>query len=195
MATIPGKPQIQYTRAESLDEAWRNFEYDLPLDMKPGQPNPFYVVRPHNPAERLEDALLAPFYRPPIRFFSGHRGCGKSTELRRIAVNPEILAKYYPIHFTIQDEADIVNLDYKDVLLALGRQMYNQFKNDGGKLRKELDKSLDSWRGKIEREYVQSSRLAGLEVEGGVDALAANFGITMKLEPKTREIIRQVIDP
>lgn len=186
---------LKYIRAENLDEAWRNFEYDLPLEMKTNQPNPFYVNRPGDPAEQLEDALLAPFYRPPIRFFSGHRGCGKSTELRRIAVMPEILQKYYPIHFTIQNEADIEELDYKDVLLALGRQMYNQYKNAGGKLRGELEKELERWRGKIVQEYIQSSRLAGFEVEAGIDLLGFKLGERMKLEPRTRNFVRQVIEP
>lgn len=96
--------QYEYRRAETLDEAWVNFEHTLPLDPLPdGGPNPFYVERPGNPAQRLRDSLLAPFLEPPKFFFSGHRGTGKSTELRRLAADPEIRAKYYPIHFTIRD--------------------------------------------------------------------------------------------
>ncbi len=71
--------------------AWLNFELDLPLKPgKDGQPNPFYINRPGNPIAELTDALLAPFYRPPKFFFSGHRGCGKSTELLHLLSNPEI---------------------------------------------------------------------------------------------------------
>src|SRR5690348_15706027 len=91
-----------YTLANDLDRAWLNFELDLPLEPGPGGTlNPFYVERPGNPVAELEDALLAPYYQPPKFFFSGHRGCGKSTELRRIAADPAINAKFWPVHFTI----------------------------------------------------------------------------------------------
>ena len=77
---------FKYITATDLDRAWLNFDLDLPLEMEPdGTPNPFYVDRPGNPVAELEQALLAPFYRLPKYFFSGHRGCGKSTELRRLA--------------------------------------------------------------------------------------------------------------
>lgn len=188
--------EFEYIRAEDLDRAWLNFEPTVTLDPMPdGRPNPFYVDRPGNPTAQLEDALLAPFLAPPKYFFSGHKGCGKSTELRRLAANPEIRQKYYPIHFTIRDEADINDLDYKDVLLALGRQMYQQYTARGGKLRDALEKELENWRGKVSEEFVRSSRLAGFEISGGVDALAAQFGLKMKLEPQTRRVLRQVIEP
>jgi len=79
---------FEYVTAMDLGRAWLSFELDLPLEVEPdGPPNPFYVDRPGNPVAELEQALLAPFYRLPKYFFSGHRGCGKSTELRRLAVN------------------------------------------------------------------------------------------------------------
>lgn len=190
------RPHFDYHVAQDLDHAWLNFEANIPLVPLPfGETNPFYVERPGNPIAQLQDELLAPFYSPPKRFFSGHRGCGKSTELYRLASHPEILAKYYPLHFTIRDEADINNLDYKDVLLAVGRQIYQQYRDKGGELPEQLEKELDAWRGKIEQEFIRSSRLAGFEVEGGIDALAAKFGVKMKLEPETRRILRQIIEP
>ena len=67
--------KFDYIAAKDFDRAWLNFELDLPL--KPGekgQPNPFYVNRPGNPIAELMDALLAPFFRPPKFYFSGHRG-------------------------------------------------------------------------------------------------------------------------
>jgi len=186
---------FEYIRANDLDRAWLNFELDLPLEPMPdGSRNPFYVDRPGNPAARLEEYLLGSFREPPKYFFSGHRGCGKSTELRRIAVNPEILRKYYPIHFTIRNEADINNLDFKDILLAIGGQMYREYKKRGGKLPDQLEKELESWRGTVMREVIQQDRLAGFEVEGGLDAFFATAGLKMKLEPATRNVLRQVFE-
>ena len=187
---------FEYVTATDLERAWLNFELDLPLEMEPGgPPNPFYVDRPGNPVAELEQALLAPFYRLPKHFFSGHRGCGKSTELRRVAVNPAIRAKYWPMHFTIQDEADVNSLDYRDILLAISGQMYRQYRAGGGRLPKQLLSELDQFRGRVEKEVtITSGRLTGSEVEGKLDAFFAQAGIKLKLEPRIRTVVHRVIE-
>jgi len=183
--------------AEDLEHAWLNFELDLPLPPLPaGQPNPFYVRRPGNPTSRLERELLRPYRNPPKYFFSGHRGCGKSTELQQLAVAPRILEKYWPVHFTIRDEADIYDLDFKDVLLSIGSRLYRAYVEDGGKLPAELLRELDGWRGKVE-EVVKTNlngRISEMGVEAGLKNFFATAGVKMKLEPKTRSELRQVFE-
>ncbi len=188
---------IEYILATDFDRAWLNFELDLPLVPGPkGKPNPFYVDRPGNPAAQLEDELLAPYLQPPKFFFSGHRGCGKSTELRRISANPYINAKFWPIHFTIRDEADINDLDFRDVLLAIGSKLYRDYVGSGHNLPKQLLKDLDGWRGQIETEIKKTitGRPAEVEIQAGLEAFFANAGLKMKLEPATRAEIRQVFE-
>lgn len=187
---------FEYIVGADFDRAWLNFELDLPLEMEPdGHPNPFYVDRPGNPLAELEQALLAPFYQLPKRFFSGHRGCGKSTELRRLAINPEIRAKFWPVHFTILDEADPHNLDYRDVLLAIGGQVYRQYRAEGGRLPKKLLNELDQFRGQVENEItITPGRVTESGIEAQLDAFFAQAGLRLKLEPKTRQVIRQVIE-
>ena len=183
------------TRAENLDDAWANFELDLPLEPPQfGGMHPFYVDRPGDPSARLTRGLTRRFSQPPKYFFSGHRGCGKSTELRRLARERSIVGKYWPVHFTIRDEGDINNLDFKDVLLAIAGQMYRQYKDykqDG--LPPQLEREIESWRGKIVEEIKRSSRLAAIEFEGGLSAFFGNLGLKMKLEPATRTEVRQII--
>jgi hypothetical protein len=186
---------FDYIIANDFDRAWLNFELDLPLEPGPnGEPNPFYVDRPGNPLAELQDSLLAPFFQPPKFFFSGHRGCGKSTELLRLAASPEINAKFWPIHFTIRDEADINDLDFRDVLLAIGGRLYRDYRAGGGKLPPQLIKELDSWRGQIETQVttIIAGRTSESEIEVGLDAFFANAGLKMKLEPATRAELRQV---
>jgi len=188
--------KFEYFLATDFDRAWLNFELDLPL--KPGdngEPNPFYINRPSNPIAELEDALLAPFYRPPKFFFSGHRGCGKSTELLHLMSNPAIQKKYWPINFSIREEADIIDLDFRDVLLAVGGRMFRDYRKRGGQLPEQLLKELNSWRGKVEEEVrTISGRPLEFEFGAAIDAFFANAGLKMKLEPTTRAELRQVFE-
>ncbi len=188
---------FEYIVANDFDRAWLNFEPDLPLEPMPdGGPNPFYVERPGNAVALLEESLLAPYYQPPKYFLSGHRGCGKSTELRRLAVKPAIRGHYWPVHFTIRDEADINNLDFRDVLLAIGGRMYRQYHAEGNQLPAQLLRELNSWRGQVTEEVTTLSggRIGDFEVNAGLDAFFAKAGLKMKLEPATRDVIRQVFD-
>ncbi|MFQ5616023.1 MAG: hypothetical protein ACE5GO_06150 [Anaerolineales bacterium] len=188
---------IPYELADNLDDAWLNFELDLPLiPIVEGKPNPFYVNRPGNPVAKLERMLLRRYRQPPKYFFSGHRGCGKSTELRRLAANPQIQAKFWPVHFSIRNVADVNNIDYRDVLLATGAQMFTRYRAQGGQLPKQLLKELDSWRGKIEEHIttILSGRTSESEIGAGLDAFFANAALKIKLEPATRKEIRQVFE-
>ncbi len=188
--------EFQYLLANDFDRAWLNFELDLPL--KPGangEPNPFYIDRPGNPINELIDALLAPFYRPPKFFFSGHRGCGKSTELLHLMANAELQKKYWPINFSIREEADIIDLDFRDILLAIGGRMFRDYRKAGGRLPEQLLKELNSWRGKVEEEVktVHTGR-TGFEIGASIDAFFSNAGLKMRLEPATRAELRQIFE-
>lgn len=186
----------EYIKAKDFDRAWLNFELDLPL--KPGAgglPNPFYVNRPGNPINELIDALLAPFYHPPKFFFSGHRGCGKSTELLHLLSNSEIRKKYWPINFSIREETEIIDLDFRDVLLAIGSRLYRDYRNAGRKLPENLLNELNSWKGKVEQQATTLLK-GGQEYEVGasVDAFFVNAGLKMRLEPSTRIELRQIVE-
>jgi hypothetical protein len=188
---------FDYIVANDFDRAWLNFELDLPLKPgKNGRPNAFYIDRPRNPIAELTDALLAPFYRPPKFFFSGHRGCGKSTELLHLLSNPEITRKYWPINFSIREEADIVDLDFRDVLLAIGGRLFREYRKKGGELPEQLLKELNGWKGKIEKEVttILEGRASSVELAAGIDAFFVNAGAKVKLEPATRIELRQVLE-
>ncbi len=189
--------KFEYLTATDFDRAWLNFELDLPLRPGPnGEPNPFYINRPGNPIAELTDALLAPFYRPPKFFFSGHRGCGKSTELLHLLAHPELQKKFWPINFSIREEADIVDLDFRDVLLAIGGRMFREYRRAGGELPEQLLKELNGWRGRIEQEVrtILAGQTGGYEIGASIEAFFLNAGMKMKLEPATRIELRQVFE-
>ncbi len=188
---------LDYITALDLDRAWLNFELDLPLKPdKDGRPNPFYINRPGNPIDELTDALMSPFYRPPKFFFSGHRGCGKSTELQHLLSNPQLQKKYWPINFSIREETDVIDIDFRDVLLAIGGRLFREYKKRGGELPNQLLKELNNWKGKVEKEIstILEGRISDIELSGSIDTFFANAGLKMKLEPATRTVLRQVVE-
>ncbi|MCS7011738.1 MAG: hypothetical protein N2049_11070 [Anaerolineales bacterium] len=186
----------EYLTARDFDHAWLNFELDLPLPPgKNGQPNPFYVNRPGNPARILLDAVLAPFYRPPKLYFSGHRGCGKTTEMLHLLSHREVYRKYWPIHFSIREETDIVDLDFRDVLLAIGSRMYRAYTEMGGEIPSHLQQELSKWKGKVEQEIrTVLNGASSYELGSSIDAFFINAGLKMKLEPRMRVELRQVFE-
>ena len=188
---------FDYIVATDFDRAWLNFELDLPLKpTRDGLRNPFYIDRPENPITELIDALVAPFYRPPKFFFSGHRGCGKSTELLHLMGNAEIQKKYWPINFSIREETDIIDIDFRDVLLALGGRLYREYRKNGGDLSEKLLKELDGWKGRVEKKVttILDGHLSNFELGASIDAFFANAGLKMKLEPATRVELRQTVE-
>lgn len=73
--------------------------------------------------------------KPPRQqyiLFTGHRGCGKSTELLRAASYLHDPQRYYVVHLDCLEKLDINNLKYSDVLLALAASLLTQLKNEHG---------------------------------------------------------------
>ena len=185
-----------YTIAQDFDQAWLNFDLNLPLLVMPdGKSNPFYVDRPGNPIAPLERGLLRPYYTPPKYFLSGHRGCGKSTELLRIAANPEVLKRFYPIHFNIQDMADINDLDFVDVLVNIAAQIYYQYRQPeaGRDLPKQVLKELKDWKDRVDSRTRMVEIGGGLELGLELDTFFGKIGPSIKLETVKRREFRDEI--
>ena len=136
--------KFTYHVAHDLDNAWLNFEPDIPLEpQENGRDNPFYVTRPDpQKSAALKRVLLRPFHQPQKFFFSGHRGCGKSTEMYRLAADPDTLTKFWPVHFSIREHADINDVDFKDVLFLIGEQLFTQYQASTERPGQKLDEEL-----------------------------------------------------
>jgi phenylpyruvate tautomerase PptA (4-oxalocrotonate tautomerase family) len=92
----------EFIVAENLDLAWSNFDpfFTLPADC------PFHVERAGKPLNRLIRALMRQHRQPPKYFFSGHRGCGKSTELNRLKADDEINKRFFIVKYSVKDVCD-----------------------------------------------------------------------------------------
>ena len=183
--------EFEFRIAETLDDTWANFEPDFSLPSG----SPFYVERPGHPLGQLRFALLARWHTPPKYFLSGHRGCGKSTELNRLVADPRIQGRYWPVTFSVREVLDVGNLDYLDVLFAVGAQLFAQYVKGGGKLDKGLLGELEEWRNRVEERV--KAKGASLETGAGLDLMQFFLGalLRLKTEHTTRVTVRQVLEP
>ena len=180
----------EFIVAEDLDLAWSNFDpfFTLPAHC------PFHVEREGKPLNKLIRALMRQHRQPPKYFFSGHRGCGKSTELNRLAADDEINKRFFIVKYSVEDVCDVNNLNYVDVLFSMGAQLYIQYIDAGKELEPELLKELESWGRSIELEQ-EKTKSAGVSVKGWISAFFLSVQAKIKSEHTTRKIIREQIEP
>ncbi len=181
----------EFIVAEDLDFAWSNFDpfYPLPAGC------PFHVEPVGKPLNRLINALLRTHRQPPKYFFSGHQGCGKSTELNRLAANDGIKQKFFVVKYSVRDVCDINNLNYVDVLFSIGAQLYLQYVDSGRELRPELIEDLGSWRDSIVERFSEEESSFETSVGGGIQGFFFSMLAKISAEDTTRETIREVIEP
>lgn len=184
-------PQQQFIRATDLDQAWSNFDPHEPLPSG----SPFYVERQGNPIGALIRALLRRHLQPPKYFFSGHRGNGKSTELNRLVADPAIQEKFFPVKFSVRRLCDIFNLDYVDVLLAIGAQIFVQYTESGGRLPDALLRELDTWKGRTVERLTEKGAVFATGAGFDVKAFFLSALAKVQTEHSSREIIRQELEP
>jgi len=149
--------------AKDLDQAYINFDPAQPL---PGV-SPFYVQRERNPLDKIKRALLRSSPLSQKFLFSGHRGSGKSTELNRLMAYPEIQEKYFIVHYSVRDVLDPAGLEYTDLLLSIGAQIFIEAREKGKlRLKKKLLEELRRWMGALGTE---ESEQVDTGVEIGTD--------------------------
>ena len=180
----------EFIVAENLDLAWSNFEPFYPLPAN----SPFHVERKGIPLNRLKRALLRQHRQSPKYFFSGHRGCGKSTELNRLAADGDINEKFFIVKYSVKEVCDVNNLNYVDVLFSIGAQLYIQYIDSGKKLKPELIEQLEGWKHSIEKISEEETSIAAT-IEGGLRTFFVSVLARIRAEDTTRKTIREIIEP
>lgn len=141
------------------------------------------------------------------QLLTGHRGCGKSTELLRLRARLEE-AGYTVVYFEADEDLDINDIIYSDLLLAIARRIESELRKEHGI---ELDQKLlenilrwfaevlyteDRWR-QVERELAAEAEL-GVGLPKGVPLVArllARVTGQIKTGHDIREEIRRKLDP
>lgn len=100
---------------------------------------------------------------------TGHRGCGKSTELKQIKGTLED-ENLFCVYFDVEEVLDVQDLEYLDVLLAIARVVSEALWEEEMDLPEKLLTRLDDWFADIvftKEKYEQ--RETALESEFGID--------------------------
>jgi hypothetical protein len=133
--------------------------------------------------------------------FCGHRGCGKSTELRRLAADLHQPNLFWVCYMDALTQLDVNNLQYPDVLMAVARRLCEMLEAAGIGLDRALLRSLENWFA----ERVQTdekTREFAVEVKAGADAKAglpflgklfAEFTNAFRTNATYKEELRRVI--
>jgi DNA polymerase III delta prime subunit len=176
----------------ALKAAFNLFNPGHPLEN--GELDTFYVSRPHAPLSRLR-AWLETTNEPATVLFSGHRGSGKSTELRRLAKDLE--ASFFVAQISTTRFTNIADLSYVDVVLAaaagllrkaLDNEEYVPLHDD---LLKEILRFLEA---EITHEAITATTGPG-NVTGKLNALLVSIEAKYGKENTTRTTIRDRLYP
>lgn len=140
------------------------------------------------------------------QLFTGHRGSGKSTELLRLQARLEE-AGYAVLYFEADDDLDLNDLEYTDLLLSIARRVAGDLKVKGVDLPEDLLQSVANWfsetlyseeqRREIDRELAAEARLGiGLpENMPLVARLLAHVTGQIKTGRTIKTEIRRRLDP
>ena len=133
--------------------------------------------------------------------FFGHIGSGKTTELRRYALEFGKPGRFFVVEVNIHEQLDRNNLQFADTLMAMARSMLTEVEKIGLRLPKDALKELENWFGErvlntdeAEDFALEIKSTAG--VDGGIPYLLklfAGFTTAFKSNVTYKDSLRRVI--
>lgn len=125
---------------------------------------------------------------PTCQLFTGHIGCGKSTELFRLKAELE-QAGFYVVYFESSQDLDMGDVDISDILLSIARQVSESIEAAQIKLKPGYFSNLFT---EIS-EFLQTS--LDLSAEAELSVGIAKITAKTKDSPKLRSQLRQYLEP
>ena len=122
----------------------------------------------------VSNAFFAP-YEKHILFF-GHIGIGKTTELRRYALQLNGSRRFYVVEVDVLAKLDRNNLQYTEVLMAMAETLLERLHGDGFVLGAEALEPLQRWFGNVVETQTTTKELSAelktvAEGGGGIPGL------------------------
>jgi hypothetical protein len=163
------------------------------LDLAKAEDRPYYIdfssVRGGEIIEELGRTitLFSPD-EPTCQLFTGHIGCGKSTELLRLKDQLQGQG-FHVVYFESSQDLDLADVDISDILLAIARQVSSSLEAINIKLKPGYFANLFT---EI-KDFLQTpiDLTLGAELSLGIGKLTAQT----KDSPKLRSQLRQYLEP
>ncbi len=184
--------EVEKMQAQTLKDAIRVFDPRKTLDGE--DLNEYHTDRIPNKKEdpaitKLKTQLDADAQKI---LFSGCMGCGKSTELNKLALDLEKNRRdLVIIKYNLTDVLDVFDLDYSDVLFSLAYQLYRRAETIGVTIDKAVVNNIEEFVGDVTRDVEEiKEKRAGLGV-----TLQKLFVGKYQQERLTRETVRKQLKP
>ena len=122
----------------------------------------------------------------------GHSGCGKSTELVKLA--DELAESFFTVAFSVAQECNLYRVPVEDLLVIMMERLLDACKRSGLsealQQREETLKAIYSWFAE-ELDIAEKKVEAGGEVEGGIDTSKSLLGNVLGLFVTMKAFIRR----
>jgi energy-coupling factor transporter ATP-binding protein EcfA2 len=133
--------------------------------------------------------------------FCGHRGCGKSTELRRLKSLLHAPERFFVVFLDTLIELDINNLQYSDILMGLAKKLFDELEDASIPIDQVLLGKLQGWFAERIENHEKTKDFAtevkaGIKADAGVPFFAKLFGAitnSFKINSTYKEELRQII--
>jgi hypothetical protein len=125
---------------------------------------------------------------PTCQLFTGHIGCGKSTELQRLKAELE-LGGFHVVYFESSQDLDMADIDVSDILLSVARQVSSSLETINIKVRPSYFANLFKEIGDFLQTPIDLSAQAELSL--GIAKISAKT----KDSPQLRTQLRHYLEP
>jgi len=169
----------------------------------------FAAVRGADLVRELKRTIVFSGTEPTCQLFTGHIGCGKSTELSRLQRDLEAEG-YQVVYFESTDDLDMGDVDISDILLAIAKQVSQtleqaQLRLAPSRFQQLLQGTADLLNSEVTGLKLKLPEVGGVKVDGvGFEvkpdgyALSVGIGeITTKAKDSkdVRSLLRQHLEP
>lgn len=192
-----------------ITEFYKNCSPTRTLDLSRFEDQNYYIdfstVRGGDVIQALKRSIAIQPTNPSCGVFSGHRGCGKSTELLRLKAQLQEDG-FYVVYVNAEDELSLEDIDVTDVLLAITHRVSEDLRSN--QIQLDPPKALWDlfWDLITSLDLSAELKIPGLgkgQIGEGKSSLEFSFlpgvigSITAKSKSsdKSRDLVRQHLEP
>lgn len=180
-----------------------------PLDLTNTDQKRYYInfaeVRGENVIKELQRGISLSEDQASCQLFTGHIGCGKSTELSQLKAQLEEEG-FHVVYFEATDDLDVADVDITDILLAIARQISASLEKSKIELQPKgfkafIQQTADFLKTGIE--LTAETEIGGAKIKANTEK-GVEFSLPLGLakitaktknSPQTRSKLRQHLEP